>query len=143
MENKIKFLRKIALKGWIGSFAGIYTHLTSGNIFPCSFSYGRWHFRHMLVLFVWFLSLPPPMDYLIYVWVYCLIQAWGRVFYHVWWDVDSFMLCTFVYAFPYFLYFENSKKIFVFIKANLQCVLFCSFFGHNNIWTCIIECFSS
>ena len=84
----------------------------------------------------WFVGLisffSPPMDYLVYVWVYCLIQAWGRVFYHVWWDVDSFMPCTWVYAFPcLFLYFEKSKKIFVYFQGNFGKMCFvCSYFGH-------------
>ena len=69
----------------------------------------------------WFVGLislfSPPMDYMIYVWVYCLIQAWGRVFYHVWWDVDPHMLCTFVYAFPCFLYFEKLQKDFCFYQG--------------------------
>ena len=69
----------------------------------------------------WFVGLislfSPPMDYMIYDLSVLSHSSLGRVFYHVWWDVDSYVLCTFVYAFPCFLYFEKLQKDFPFYQG--------------------------
>ena len=122
MEGKVQFLRKLALKGLIGSFAGIYTHLISGNILPCSSSNDLWLVGHMLVGWMTFFLFSSHGFFGLKFEHVASFKLGGG--YSIMFGGILIHIChAHLYMHFHFLYFENSKKI-LFLSRQI-CNVFC------------------